>query len=148
MFTDIEGSTQLWERHPDSMTAALSRHDSVLEDGVSRFGGKIIAHGGDGIFATFEGGQPLECALSVQRQFQQEDWGEVEELRIRVGLHFGSTEVRGANHSGPVVNRSARVMASGWGGQVLVTPEVTNIPSLPDGASINDLGTHLLKDLS
>ncbi|MDP6514524.1 MAG: NB-ARC domain-containing protein, partial [SAR202 cluster bacterium] len=148
MFTDIEGSTQLWERHPDSMTAALSRHDSVLEDGVSRFGGKIIAHGGDGIFATFEGGQPLECALSVQRQFQQEDWGEVEELRIRVGLHFGSTEVRGANHSGPVVNRSARVMASGWGGQVLVTPEVTNIHSLPDGASINDLGTHLLKDLS
>ncbi len=90
LFTDIEGSTQLWEKHTeDAMSKVLSRHNAILKEHIEAFGGEIIKHTGDGVFAVFEKGRPLHCALEIQRQFSQEDWNPIEELRLRMALHAG-----------------------------------------------------------
>jgi len=88
-FTDIEGSTRLWEAHTAEMGAVIARHDALLQEVVSTSGGRITKHTGDGITAAFEAGQPLACALRAQSCFALEDWGAIGELRIRVGLHAG-----------------------------------------------------------
>lgn len=147
LFTDIEGSTEKWEKFKQKMGEVLARHDAILSENISRYGGKIIKHTGDGIFAIFEDGNALECALEIQKDFENEDWGEIGDLKIRMGLHAGSAERRGDDYFGPVVNRTARVMASGWGGQILVTKDVKKITTIPEGASLRSLGNHLLKDL-
>lgn len=147
MFTDIEGSTQLWEKHPEEMKKSLVRHDAILDEQITGHGGRIIKHLGDGIYAVFEGGEPVECALELQKQFQYEDCGPIGRLRIRVALHAGQAEKRGDDYFGPVINRAARVMGAGWGGQTLLTPEVISAFALPSGAALQDLGVHMLKDL-
>jgi predicted ATPase/class 3 adenylate cyclase len=147
LFTDIEGSTQLWEKHAERMGAILSRHDDIVHGQVKAHDGRIVKHTGDGVFAVFEAGQPLECALEVQRQIRLENWGPVGELRIRMALHAGEAERRGEDYFGPAVNRTARIMAAGWGGQILLTPEATSSSRLPSSARLEDLGVHLLKDL-
>jgi predicted ATPase len=147
LFTDIEGSTEKWEKYKKEMGEVLSRHDAILSEEIEKHKGKIIKHTGDGIFAVFEDGEPLQCAIEIQKRIANEDWGVIGELRIRIGLHAGIAERRGDDYFGPVVNRTARVMAAGWGGQIVVTREVKNIAPLPDNATFKDLGTHLLKDL-
>lgn len=147
LFTDIEGSTQLWEKHAERMGTILSRHDDIVHGQVKAHGGKIIKHTGDGVFAVFEAGQPLECALEAQRQVGRENWADIGELRIRMALHAGEAERRGQDYFGPAVNRTARVMAAGWGGQILLTSQAASSSSLPPSATLEDLGVHLLKDL-
>jgi len=149
MFTDIEGSTQLWHKHFEAMKQSLPHHDAILDAQITRYGGRIIKHTGDGIYAVFEGGDPLQCALAIQRQFQREDCGPIGKLRIRVALHVGHAEKgRGDDYFGPVINRVARVLSTGWGGQTLLTPEAVSAFPLPEGATLQDLGVHVLKDLS
>jgi predicted ATPase/class 3 adenylate cyclase len=147
LFTDIEGSTQRWEKFRDEMSKVLSQHDTIMGKEIERHGGRIIKHTGDGVFAIFEDGDPLGCALALQKRFGEEDWGKIGELRVRIGLHAGSAEKRGKDYFGPVINRTARVMGVAWGGQVVLTPEVKQTAQLPEGAVLQDLGTHLLKDL-
>lgn len=147
MFTDIEGSTQLWEKHPEEMKKSLIRHDAILDGKITGHGGRIIKHLGDGIYAVFEGGDPVECALELQKQFQYEDCGPIGRLRIRIALHAGQAEKRGDDYFGPVINRAARVMSAGWGGQTLLTSEVISAFALPLGTTLQDLGVHMLKDL-
>lgn len=147
LFTDIENSTRLWEKYPAWMGQVLSRHDAILRREIERYGGRIIKHTGDGVFAIFEGGRPLHCALEVQKALAREDWGEIRELRIRIALHAGEAERRGEDYFGPTINRTARLLSSGWGGQVLLTPEVLRTAALPEGASTEDLGFHFFKDL-
>ena len=84
-FTDIEGSTRLWEEHTGDMGAAIARHDAMLQQQITQAGGRITKHTGDGVTAAFEGGQPLTCALEAQKQFTSQDWGPIGELRIRAG---------------------------------------------------------------
>ncbi|MGC9025381.1 MAG: adenylate/guanylate cyclase domain-containing protein, partial [Chloroflexia bacterium] len=108
LFTDIENSTRLWEKYPTLMGAVLARHDAILRREIERYGGRIIKHTGDGVFAVFERGRPLHCALEVQKALAQEDWGEVRELRIRIALHAGEALCRGEDYFGPTVNRTAR----------------------------------------
>lgn len=148
LFTDIEGSTQLWQTHRDSMPANLTRHDAILNEEIAKHGGQIVKHLGDGIFAVFDNGQPLHAAVAVQRRFRQEKWGPPGEIRIRMGLHAGHAEQRGTDYFGLSVNRAARVMAVGWGGQILITPDVLRYCPLPPDARTEDLGVHLLKDLA
>jgi WD40 repeat protein/class 3 adenylate cyclase len=148
-FTDIEGSTRLWEEHTDEMGAVIVRHDAILQQQISQSGGQFTKHTGDGVFAVFEGGQPLTCALEAQVQFAAVDWGAIGELRIRIGLHAGEAELLHAgDYFGPAVNCTARVMSAGWGGQILFTPEVSSVSPLPTQAALRDLGQHLLKDVS
>ena len=147
LFTDIEGSTEKWEKYQDEMGKVLSRHDAILKEEIGQYGGEIIKHTGDGIFAVFKDGDPLTCAIEIQKRLEEEEWGVIGELRVRIGLHGGTAEKRGKDYFGPVVNRTARVMAVGWGGQIILTPEVKITVKLPEGAQLKDFGPHLLKDL-
>ncbi|OGD78122.1 MAG: hypothetical protein A2Y64_01255 [Candidatus Coatesbacteria bacterium RBG_13_66_14] len=148
LFTDIEGSTQLWERHGAAMSRALARHDELLAELVAAHGGRVIKHLGDGVFAVFEGGGPLACALEIQRRVAGEDFGEVGELRVRVAIHAGEAERRGEDFLGPVINRASRLLSAGWGGQILLTPAAAEGCPTPPEAELDDLGVHRLKDLS
>lgn len=145
--SDIEGSTKKWERHQEDMSRALVRHDNIFQRNIERYRGRIIKHTGDGIFAVFEEGDPLRCAIAIQKEIGETDWGLLGELRVRIALHSGYAEKRKEDYFGPVVNRTARILAVAWGGQILVTPQVLSQCPVPAGAKIKDLGEHLLKDL-
>jgi predicted ATPase/class 3 adenylate cyclase len=147
LFTDIEGSTKKWEQFPEEMKRVLSRHDEILKECVEKYKGRVVKHTGDGIFAVFDEGEPLQCALAIQSSFEKEEWGKIGELRVRIGLHSGHAEVRQDDYFGPAINRTARVMGAAWGGQTVLTPEVKTGSSIPKGAMIKDLGVHQLKDL-
>jgi len=154
LFTDIEGSTPLWEAHTDEMGEVIARHDAILQEQVGGCGGRITKHTGDGITAVFEGGEPVACALETQKRFAAEPWRDIGELRIRAGLHAGEAVFQASagtpegDYFGPPVNATARVMSAAWGGQTLLTPEVTRVSPLPAGATLVDLGEHLLKGVS
>jgi class 3 adenylate cyclase len=148
LFTDIEKFTRMWENHRDHMPVALDRHNHILDANISACGGKIVKNLGDGVFAVFEGGHPLQSAVESQKQLAREDWGEIGQLRVRMALHAGEAEQQNGDYFGPAVNRAARLAHIAWGGQILVTPEVLDICELPEGAQLHDLGVHLLKDLS
>lgn len=147
LFTDIEGSTQLWEIHGRAMGVALNQHDQILHSCVDEHGGRIIKHTGDGVFAVFEGGQPLECALAIQRRLRHADWGPIGGFRVRIALNAGDAEERGDDFFGSVVNRTARLLNAAWGGQILLSEQVVRSFPLPPDGTLRDYGVHMLKDL-
>ncbi|MBN1259915.1 MAG: tetratricopeptide repeat protein [Anaerolineae bacterium] len=148
LFTDIEGSTELWLRYPQAMEKALSRHDALLETLIAQHGGQVVKHTGDGCFAVFDGGAPLACAIHAQAALARQDWGDIAELRVRMALHVGVASQREADYFGLEVSRTARLLSAGWGGQILLTCELARSSALPPEATLRDLGNHLLKDLS
>ncbi len=75
LFTDIEGSTRLWEEHTDEMASVLGQHDAIMFDQIEAHHGRVVKHMGDGVFAAFEGGEPLACVLEIQKRIGQETWG-------------------------------------------------------------------------
>lgn len=148
LFSDIEGSTQKWETYRDLMAKALAAHDQIMLSCMNRFGGKIIKNTGDGVFAMFENRSALQCALTLQEEIGKADWTQVKGLKVRLALHAGEAEKRGEDYFGPVINRTARVLATGWGGQIVLTPDALAASDVPEEAVTEQLGTHLLKDLS
>ena len=153
LFTDIEGSTVLWEQFPDAMPASLAQHDRILRTAVEREGGRVVKTTGDGIMAVFGGaGDGLVASLHAQLGLQRESWSVTGPLRVRMGLHVGEAEIEGdgEDYHGPAVNRAARIMAAGHGGQALLSAATAAlvIDRLPEGVSLRDLGEHHLKDLS
>lgn len=145
--TDIEKSTEKWDKYRDKMNAVLVRHDALVKNHIIRNGGEIVKHTGDGFFAVFEERDPLSCAISIQRQMEQEDWEEIGGLRIRIGMHAGEAEKRGEDYFGEAINRAHRIMNTAWGGQIVLTPAVKRLCSLPANAELQDLGVHVLRDL-
>jgi len=148
LFTDIEGSTRLWEEHGDAMAAALARHDEILNQAVAQAGGSVLKTTGDGMIAIFDSvSDSLTAAVDSQRSLDEEQWGPTGALRVRMGIHSGDTESREGDYFGPAMNRAARIMAAGHGGQVLVSGTASASGYLPPGVELRDLGTHRLKDL-
>jgi class 3 adenylate cyclase len=122
LFTDLEGSTRLWEEHPDAMRVALARHDEILRLAISEHGGYVVKMTGDGVHASFVTAEDaLAAAIAGQRGVANEAWGETGALRVRMGLHTGAADVRDGDYYGSSVNRAARVMAAAHGGQVVVS---------------------------
>jgi class 3 adenylate cyclase len=148
LFTDIEHSTQLWEDHTGVMPDVLERHNELIEGRVHAYDGEVVRRTGDGIFAAFHNGDPLKAALDIQQRISAEEWGSIGDLRVRIVLHAGEAIEQEGDYYGPTVNRTARLLGVCWGGQILLTPEVAHRAALPAGASLEDLGEHLLKDLS
>ena len=149
LFTDIEGSTRLWEEHGDAMASALARHDEILTGAVDEAGGSVLKTTGDGLIAVFDSvSDSLSAALDSQRALEEEPWGPTGALRVRMGIHTGDTESREGDYFGPAMNRAARIMAAGHGGQVLVSGTVAASGYLPPGVQLRDLGMHRLKDLT
>ena len=147
LLTDIEKSTRLWENHPEAMKAALERHDSILCNCVKSHGGTVVKNTGDGIFAVFETGDPLSCAINIQMTLQDEEWGELKDIRVRIALHSGTAQKRENDYFGSEVNKTARLLNAGWGGQILISSSALETCGIPPGASIEDLDMHMLKDL-
>ncbi len=136
LFTDLEGSTRLWEQFPDVMQPALGRHDAILRAAVVGFGGAIVKGTGDGVHGVFATAQAaVSAAVAMQLGIADEDFGGVGELRVRMGLHSGVAEIRDGDYYGPSVNRAARVMSAAHGGQIVVSHATEELltDSLPDG---------------
>ncbi|HEY1459072.1 MAG TPA: adenylate/guanylate cyclase domain-containing protein, partial [Casimicrobiaceae bacterium] len=120
LFTDIEGSTRLWEQQPERMRLALARHDALTRKAVTTHRGTVVKSTGDGFHAVFD--DPLD-ALNAAVMLQLELAENVEDgavsLQVRSGLHAGVDECRDDDFFGPVVNRAARIMSAAHGGQIL-----------------------------
>jgi predicted ATPase/class 3 adenylate cyclase len=150
LFTDVEGSTRLWEAEPENMAQALRRHDELLRTAVGEAAGYVFKTVGDAFCAAFATPQAaLAAALGAQQALGAETWVTSRPIRVRMSLHTGVCEERDNDYFGPVVNRAARLEAVAHGGQVLVSGATAELlsESLPEGVTLRDLGLHRLKDL-
>jgi len=170
LFTDIEGSTRLWEEAPEAMRSALVQHDDLLRAAIESFDGHVFKTVGDAFCAAFD--DPcraveavLACqqwlpALALETEGQRD--GETEgmgttapslrrsiPLKVRMALHTGPAEARDGDYFGPALNRLARLLAAAHGGQILVSGATAGLldAGLPAGATLLDRGSHRLKDL-
>ena len=151
LFTDIEGSTKRWETHGDQMRVAVESHDTLLRGIFEKHDGYVFKTVGDAFcVAFFTAPQALVAAFEAQTALAQEDHASVGGIHVRMGLHTGEADERSGDYFGPTVNRVARLMSVGHGGQVLVGDSTRSLlrGELPAGASLIDLGSHRLKDLS
>jgi predicted ATPase/class 3 adenylate cyclase len=150
LFTDIEGSTRMWERSPQAMQAALARHDELLKRAIAERGGYVFKTVGDAFCCAFwTVTDALDAALEIQRTLFDEKWQETGPLMVRMALHTGAAEEREGDYFGPPVNRVARLLSAGHGGQVLLSLATQELvrDQLPVGTSLMDLGERHLKDL-
>jgi predicted ATPase/class 3 adenylate cyclase/two-component SAPR family response regulator len=150
LFTDIEGSTRLWEEHPAAMPEVLSRHNDLLQRAIEAYEGHLFKTMGDQCCAAFStAADALAAALAAQRALAAEGWGPVGTLRVRMALHTGAVEARDGDYLGAPLNRVARLLAAAHGGQILVSLAAAELvrEQLPEGASLRDLGASRLRDL-
>ncbi len=154
LFTDIEGSTARWDTQREAMAGALVRHDALLRQAIEGRGGTVFKTVGDAFCAVFADAEAaLGAAMDAQRALAAEDWTafgpEFADLRVRMGLHTGKADERGGDYFGPALNRTARLMSAGHGGQVLLSRATEELAAdqLPPGSRLRDLGEHRLKDL-
>jgi predicted ATPase/class 3 adenylate cyclase len=150
LFTDIERSTEMWERHRSKMTGALERHDSVLRDVIAACGGRVFKEVGDAFHAVFpDAARAVDAAIAIQRSLRAETWETPEPIRVRVALHSGDALYRDGDFFGPTLNRTARILAAGHGGQILLSQSVERLVEdrFPEGTALRDMGERRLKDL-
>jgi class 3 adenylate cyclase len=150
LFTDIEGSTQLWERSPEAMRTALGLHNQIIGDALHAHGGVVFKTVGDAFYAAFaDPVSAVEAAIDAQRGLGEATWTTEPGIRVRIGIHTGAARNEDGDYFGPALNRVARVMAAGHGGQILVSSATQSLidDSLGDGVSLRSLGVHYLKDL-
>ncbi|MDT5259179.1 MAG: hypothetical protein QOD10_4259, partial [Mycobacterium sp.] len=136
LFTDVEGSTRRWEADADGMRIALAAHDEVLRSAIDGHGGWLFKHTGDGVCAAFASPRSaVDAAVAAQREL---------ELPVRMGMATGEAELREGDYFGAVLNRAARLMAAGHGGQILVADSTAGLLS---GVDLIDLGPRRLRGL-
>ena len=151
LFTDIEGSTERWDTRREAMSAAVQRHDAIGRAAIAAHGGYVFKTLGDAFCVAFSRPEAaVAAALDFQRTLLAEDFAAVGGLRVRAALHTGSADERGGDYFGPAVNRVARLLSIGHGGQTLLSGVMHDLVlgALPQQASLRDLGEHRLKDLS
>jgi predicted ATPase/class 3 adenylate cyclase len=151
LFTTVEGSVRLLEQHPQAYRAALVRYDALLRGAVESHGGAVFESVGDAVYAAFaRSPDAVAAALAAQVALQSERWGEVGEIKARMALHTGDVELQGQHYFGAPLYRSARIMATAHGEQVLLSSVTAGLvrEALPERATLRGLGTHRLKDLA
>jgi class 3 adenylate cyclase len=151
LFTDIEGSTRLWEERPDAMRSAMDRHDELLREAIEAHDGYVVKTTGDGFHAAFWAADAgVVAAVAAQRALDNEAWPLPEPLRVRMGLHTGVASLRDGDYFGSSLNRAARLMGVAHGGQVVCSQATTDLARevLAEGVDFVDLGEHRLRDLS
>ena len=108
LFTDLEGSTRLWEQYPEAMRAALAVHDALLRGAVEAHRGQVVKSTGDGLHAVFGHAEDaIAAAVAAQLALDAERWAGTGPLRVRMGLHTGTAEAREGDYFGPALNRAA-----------------------------------------
>ncbi len=151
LFTDIEGSTRLWEQFPEAMGNALQRHNAILRDAITAHHGYLFKIIGDACCAAFhKTADALAAALDAQYTLLRENWEEVGALRVRMAIHTGSAELREGDYFGSSLSRVARILSAAHGGQILISqPAVETLKGmLPAGVHLKDMGQHRLRDLA
>jgi predicted ATPase/class 3 adenylate cyclase len=153
LLTDVQGSTRQWEDNADGMQQALSRHDQLIREIVSRHDGRLIKTKGEGdsTFSVFKNARrAVAAAIAVQQALTVETWPPGIAITVRMAVHTGEAQERDEDFYGRDVNRVARLRAIGHGGQILVSEITANLSreDLPDAAGLRDLGVHRLKDLT
>ena len=151
LFTDIEGSTRLWEADRDAMAQVLARHDALLRAAIEDHGGQVFKTVGDGFCAAFDTALgAVSAATTVQGVVSVEDWHAPGALRVRCALHTGLAEQRDNDYFGPTLNRVARLLAHAQGGETLLTAATFEIVRdfLPSELEVEERGELALKDLA
>ncbi len=151
LFSDIEGSTQRWDRDRAAMQDAVRRHDTLMRTAIAAHHGYVFKTIGDAFCAAFARPEDAVAAiLDAQIALGAEDFSQIDGLRVRAAIHTGTADERDGDYFGPAVNRVARLMAIGHGGQVLVSGVTTDLVqgALPTQVSLRDLGEHRLRDLA
>jgi len=151
LFTDIEGSTALWEQDGARMSQALAAHDTLARSVVERRRGTVVKMTGDGMNAAFDDAlDALIATLDLQQALADPAATCGLALRVRCGLHTGVVEHRDNDYFGSPVNRAARIMSAAHGGQVLLSQAVVDCVRevLPAAVSLRSLGKVRLKDLA
>ncbi|MFN8592073.1 MAG: tetratricopeptide repeat protein [Thermomicrobiales bacterium] len=152
LFTDIEGSTRLWERDATAMWRTIARHNAILGEAIRRHDGHHFKTIGDAYQAAFaDPAAAVAAAVDAQRALAAEAWPETGIIRVRMALHQGAARPgRDGDYLAPSLNRLARLLSTGYGGQVLLTAIVRDAVAdrLPAGVALRSLGQHRLRDLT
>jgi predicted ATPase/class 3 adenylate cyclase len=151
VFSDVEGSTQRWERYPAAMRAALQAHDEIVRSALVEHRGFVFKTIGDAFCAAFARPEDAAAAaIAVVVRLAAADFTAVDGLVVRMAVHTGTSEERDGDYFGPTVNRVARILSVAHGGQILVSAAASALLSnvLPARAALRDLGEHRLKDLA
>ena len=149
LLTDIEGSTRLWETQRAAMQQALVQHDAILRDAIEGHGGYLVKSTGDGALGAFGiAADGVAACLAAQRALNAHAWDGLS-IKARMALHSGTAEQRDGDYYGPALNRAARLMAAGHGGQVLLSLATEELvrDQLPASVALRDMGERRLKDL-
>jgi predicted ATPase/class 3 adenylate cyclase len=153
LFTDIEGSTRLWERCPEAMAGALGLHDDILQTAISNQRGRIFKTVGDAVYSVFDSAAgACLAALEAKHSLATADWNSVglpEEIKVRMALHYGSVTERDGDFAGPLLNRLDRLLNAAHGGQILMTADLSSSMDpmdCPDMIFI-DLGERRFRDI-
>ncbi len=147
LFTDVEGSTRLWQDHPEAMAPVMARHDEIVRDAIESHRGHVVKTTGDGFHAAFATAHDaLDAAVAAQRAVEGEPWDGIDGFRVRMGLHTGEAGQRDGDYYGSAVNRAARVMSAAHGGQLVCSQATAELvrDDLADGIDLVDLGEHRL----
>jgi class 3 adenylate cyclase len=150
LFTDIEGGIRLWEADPEAMAEASGRHNRIIREQIEVSGGHVFTTVGEAFRAVFaDPAAALASAVTVQQAIATASWPAGLPIRVRMAVHSGACLERDGDYFGPAVNRAARLLAAGHGGQVLVTGVTCELLAgrLHGGIGLRDLGEHRLQDL-
>lgn len=156
LFTDIEGSTQLWQQYPATMQTALAQHLAILRQAIESRGGYVFQIIGDALCAAFaDAADALVASIAAQRALRQATWAETGLLRVRMALHTGTSELHAGDHvageyaSGLTLSRVARLLSASYGCQILLSLATCELvrDQLAAQVTLRDLGEHRLKDL-
>lgn len=146
LFTDVEGSTKMWERDENSMRSALQSHDEILRNNIGAESGFVFSTAGDAFAAAFESPeQAARAAGGAQNDLQATAWPESAPIKVRMGIHTGEAQQRDEDYFGPALNRAARLMSAAHGGQTVLSSATK---ALAEGLRLIDMGEHRLKDLA
>lgn len=150
LFTDIAGSTQIWDEHPAAMRVQLARHDALLHAAAAAQGGHVFKTIGDAFCVAFATPRAaMRAAVDAQRALLAQDWGEVGTVSVRMAIHIGEVEMRDNDYFGPPLNRVARLRDVGHGSQILVSAAVYGrVYGSGEAVTFGDKGEHRLKDLA
>lgn len=150
LFTDIEGSTKLWEAHPEAMRPLLARHDAILRKVIEENRGRVVKQVGDSFHAVFSRpADAVKAVVAAQSSLLKENWSDVGPIKVRMAVHTGEADERDGDYFGAALNRCSRMLTAGHGGQTLLSTATHELlrDSVPPGVTLKDLGEHRLKDL-
>jgi predicted ATPase/DNA-binding SARP family transcriptional activator len=153
LLTDIEGSTALWDAHPDAMADALERHDTLIAERVEAHGGLLLQSKGEGdstVSVFRRASQAVAAAAELQDALADEGWPGGLSIKVRMSLHTGEAYERGGDYYGPALNRAARLRSLARGGQTLLSRATAELvrDQLPGDTTLVEIGPRTLAGLS